>query len=305
MTIQVPEKQSGKRDCERAPYSLELFEDDGFGNRVFKSMPSPSELDDYYAKNFARQSYERFGKKLEAFRRAWLSRSLLSKSQKLRPAVLEVGSGNGQFLAAYRRLSAGAALSAVEYENSDLERVSALCRINIFSSDQELEARGSSFDLIALWHVVEHLIDPWIRLKQLARLLKPNGVLVFSTPNMFCPGVLRSPSTWPWNQWPPIHLWHFHPEALQKRLRSEWPGFGIRVFTRESRDANFLFDSFIRPIFLDQFPLKLGTNLRVQSLIRIILAGFNESILNPLLQHKGYFGSEIVAVLKKGEPGSR
>lgn len=299
MKVQDPPKHSGKLLRERIPYALELFEDDGFGNRVLKSMPTPSELDRFYATNFSRQSYERFGKKLEALRRAWFGRSFLSKSQKLRPAVLEVGSGNGQFLAAFRKLSPNAGLSAVEFVNPDLKKVASQNQIDCFSSLEELEMRGGSFDLIALWHVLEHLADPWSLIRRLTKLLKQEGALVFSTPNMFCPGVLRYPSSWPWNQPPPIHLWHFHPKALERRLHSEFPDCGIHAFTRESRDANFLFDAFVRPQVLSFVPFSATKNLRFQSVVRLTAACLNETILNPILRQKGSFGSEIVAILKR------
>jgi 2-polyprenyl-3-methyl-5-hydroxy-6-metoxy-1,4-benzoquinol methylase len=300
MTTQVPEKHPKERACERIPYSLELFENDGFGNRVFKSMPTPSELDDYYAKNFARQSYTRFGKKLEAFRRARFSRSLLSKSQKLRPAVLEVGSGNGQFLAAFRRLSPDATLSAVEFENPALIAVAAAKRITCFDSLEALEPQRESYDLIALWHVVEHMIDPWSHLIRLLPLLKPEGIIVFSTPNMFCPGVRRFPASWPWNQSPPVHLWHFGPQNLQKKLEYLFPKLMVKVFTRESRDANFLFDSLIRPQFFARLPHSVRNNLRFQAGVRLFVACINEALLNPVLRRKGFGGAEIIALVENG-----
>lgn len=43
---------------------------------------------------------------------------------------------------------------------------------------------AESFDVITMWNVIEHLPDPVSTLKHLAYLLKPDGILVFNTPNL-------------------------------------------------------------------------------------------------------------------------
>jgi SAM-dependent methyltransferase len=39
------------------------------------------------------------------------------------------------------------------------------------------------YDAIALWHVIEHLADPWETLEAARERLRPGGVLVLATPN--------------------------------------------------------------------------------------------------------------------------
>jgi hypothetical protein len=188
----------------------------------------------------------------------------------------------------------------VEFSNPALLAVAAVKRITCFDSLEALEPQRESYDLIALWHVVEHMIDPWSHLIRLLPLLKPQGIIVFSTPNMFCPGVRRFPASWPWNQSPPVHLWHFGPQNLQKKLESLFPKLMIKVFTRESRDANFLFDSLIRPKFFARLPHRVGNNLRFQACVRLFVACINEALVNPFLQRKGFGGAEIIALLENG-----
>jgi 2-polyprenyl-3-methyl-5-hydroxy-6-metoxy-1,4-benzoquinol methylase len=299
MAIHFPEENTQEKRDKPFPYSLDLFEEDGYGNRFIKSMPTPLELQEFYAKNFSRQSYQRLGKMLEAFHRAWFCRRLLSKFRSKAPAILEIGSGNGQFLAACRSFLPSANLSAVEFSNPALLAVAASKRITCFDSLEALESQCESYDLIALWHVVEHMIDPWSHIARLLPLLKPEGIIVFSTPNMFCLGVRRFPASWPWNQSPPVHLWHFGPQNLQKRLEYLFPNLLIKVFTRESRDANFLFDAFIRPRIFDRLLKSAEKKLRLQALFRLFVACINEALVNPVLRRKGYGGAEIIAVLEK------
>jgi 2-polyprenyl-3-methyl-5-hydroxy-6-metoxy-1,4-benzoquinol methylase len=36
------------------------------------------------------------------------------------------------------------------------------------------------YDVIALWHVLEHLINPWSTLHELAGKLQPGGIIVIA-----------------------------------------------------------------------------------------------------------------------------
>jgi len=282
------------------PYPLEQFVDDGFGNRVVKEMPMREQLDGFYAANFERTSYRRKGKVLEAYHRASFALGRVEDSRRREPAILEVGSGNGQFLAACKRLRPSSRLSAIEFENPDLSELVHSLDITRYETLDAVEEARADFDLITLWHVVEHMVDPWETLGRLRKMLKTRGVLVFTTPNMFCPGLMRQPGSWPWNQSPPVHLWHFGPASLRKRLKFLFPEESVRVFTRESRDANFLFDACLRPALFDRLPGSRSLGLRLQAMVRLFVACFNECLINPFLNKRGLAGSEIVAVVRSG-----
>jgi len=47
-----------------------------------------------------------------------------------------------------------------------------------------LDFDDNSFDVILCLDVLEHLIDPWLTVKKLVKLLKPNGCLIASVPNV-------------------------------------------------------------------------------------------------------------------------
>jgi len=57
--------------------------------------------------------------------------------------------------------------------------------IVVFGSLEELirSVPETSFDLITLWDVIEHLREPWYDLRSLQRVLKPGGRLLVSTMN--------------------------------------------------------------------------------------------------------------------------
>jgi SAM-dependent methyltransferase len=48
---------------------------------------------------------------------------------------------------------------------------------------QEIDFGGRQFDVISLWHVLEHLPDPLETLARLKKLLKPGGIVAIEVPN--------------------------------------------------------------------------------------------------------------------------
>lgn len=67
-------------------------------------------------------------------------------------------------------------VALADLERKDLQRV----RI---SSDGKIDAPDSSFDAAVCCEVMEHLWDPLSAARELARVLKPGGVLVSTVPN--------------------------------------------------------------------------------------------------------------------------
>ncbi|CAN1644184.1 AdoMet_MTases domain containing protein [Candidatus Nanopelagicaceae bacterium] len=102
----------------------------------------------------------------------------LSQSNELKQ-ILDFGSGNGEMIAA---LSEHFTVEGLEPEEqarakciSDGKRVSA--------SIEELTRSTKKFDLIALFHVVEHFYNPKIEFAGIYNLLNPGGLVIIETPN--------------------------------------------------------------------------------------------------------------------------
>ncbi|MFQ5855672.1 MAG: class I SAM-dependent methyltransferase [Anaerolineae bacterium] len=82
----------------------------------------------------------------------------------------------------------------------------------------------ASFDVVTMWEVIEHVLNPWDTLAEIHRILKPNGVLLLSTPN----GESWQAQLWGmhWLGWEvPRHLQIFSPQTLRQLL--EDAGFEI------------------------------------------------------------------------------
>ena len=127
--------------------------------------------------------------------------------------LLDIGTGTGYFPALMLRRgwqadavekSAGARRFAKEHFGLDVLPEEAL---------QTLEE--GSYDVITLWHVMEH-IEPLNELWQrLNTLLAPKGVLIVAVPNASSFDADRYGAYWAAYD-VPRHLWHFTPDTMQR-----------------------------------------------------------------------------------------
>jgi 2-polyprenyl-3-methyl-5-hydroxy-6-metoxy-1,4-benzoquinol methylase len=100
-----------------------------------------------------------------------------------RGAVLDIGCGSGRFLRAFSELKSSWTIAG--YDVGDLHR-EMVCNISgalFFHGKGALKKISQRFDLITLNHVVEHLAEPVVVLREAAQLLKDGGRLVVRVPS--------------------------------------------------------------------------------------------------------------------------
>ncbi len=110
------------------------------------------------------------------------------KLELLRPfttdgSLVDVGAGLGLFARA--AANAGYDVTAIEMDArccTYLERVVGVRTIQSERPDEALAAL-EPVRAITLWHVLEHLPNPWTVLEAAAKRLEPGGVLLVATPN--------------------------------------------------------------------------------------------------------------------------
>ncbi|MFM1768423.1 MAG: hypothetical protein RJA22_952 [Verrucomicrobiota bacterium] len=81
------------------------------------------------------------------------------------------------------------------------------------------------FDAVILWHVLEHLPDPEGTLREVARVLRPGGVLLVGVPNFGSPEARLAADRW-FHLDVPRHRVHFTRSVLRRALASA--GFMVR-----------------------------------------------------------------------------
>jgi SAM-dependent methyltransferase len=139
--------------------------------------------------------------------------------------VLDVGCGSGLFLR--ELLAARPGLKAVGLDNSSQAVTTARRRygIRVIAADLlHSPFSDGSFDLITMFHVLEHLSDPAAYLAAAHRLLAAEGKLVLQTPNLDCWQYRLFGSRWSGLD-VPRHLYDFRAEDLCRLLENN--GFRI------------------------------------------------------------------------------
>ena len=170
---------------------------------------------------YAESYYSRFGKILE-----WASRRLLISKRKRIEAfarkgkILDFGCGKGEFLREMQR--AGWDVRGVESSDSARKILPPPLGRLVF---KELSALSSErFEVITLWHVLEHLPNPKRTLAEIIPLLKKDGLLFAAVPNLASWEAGFGGADW-FHLDLPRHLVHFRPEGLAKILN----GLGFDV----------------------------------------------------------------------------
>jgi 2-polyprenyl-3-methyl-5-hydroxy-6-metoxy-1,4-benzoquinol methylase len=96
---------------------------------------------------------------------------------------LEIGPWIG--LVAYSAKRAGYRVSALEMsaECVALMRSAGIDAVQTDDPATALRASGRTYDVIGLWHSIEHVPEPWKVIEAAAAALNPGGVLIVAAPN--------------------------------------------------------------------------------------------------------------------------
>ncbi len=135
-------------------------------------------------------------------------------------SLLDIGGGTGEFC----RYMQSRHWEVTMFDSSEKARSIAEKRgINCIHKFSELgDAR--QFDVITLWHSLEHIHDLKMLFDMVKTHLKPDGFLVIAVPSMMANERRFYPDTWaPYDA--PRHLYHFSPDNLKRFLDSR--GFEI------------------------------------------------------------------------------
>jgi 2-polyprenyl-3-methyl-5-hydroxy-6-metoxy-1,4-benzoquinol methylase len=112
----------------------------------------------------------------------WLIPDELIPRSPTRLRALDVGCGSGRFIAPLQR--AGWEVEGIEWNPAAAEAASRKTRNRVWAGDfRDVELPQSTYDLIFLNHVLEHLNDPQAALRRINQLLAPGGQVVLFYPN--------------------------------------------------------------------------------------------------------------------------
>lgn len=131
--------------------------------------------------------------------------------------LLDVGCASGGFLAAMRRWIDWD-LYGIEVDSQSVAYARDTLSLDVTEgSFTHSHFETDFFDIVTMWNVIEHLDAPQQALQNIARILKPEGVLAISTPNPTC--IERHLFGPYWAGWDtPRHLYIYTPEVIQHAL---------------------------------------------------------------------------------------
>lgn len=139
----------------------------------------------------------------------------LINTQSSKGRILDIGAGVGDFL----QVAKNYGWQTIGIEPSAKAKTIAKSKGVSFVEDLS-KLENNSFDIITMWHVLEHVPDLENQIKELKRLLKPNGTVIIAVPNFKSHDALHYGKYWAAYD-VPIHLWHFSKTAIKKLFAKE------------------------------------------------------------------------------------
>ena len=115
-----------------------------------------------------------------------------------KPKILDIGCGTGSFLYCCEKSLKKSILDGVEYDQRLIEQA----RLNLRNAKisqgtaEKLPYDDSVFDVVTSFQVIEHVVNPDNMILEIRRVLKPNGIMVITTPNLNGLGRRVHGSTW-------------------------------------------------------------------------------------------------------------
>lgn len=150
--------------------------------------------------------------------------------------LLDVGCGKGRFLSSVKAL--GWQAVGFEPDVNRKEWAKSHYGVQVYLGKLgDLPFPDKYFDVITLWHSLEHMRDPNNILAQIRKKLKDEGILIVSVPNFGSTQARFGRGEW-FHLDVPRHLYHFNRKSLNVLLRKE--GFEAISINTWSLEYNIL-----------------------------------------------------------------
>jgi len=131
--------------------------------------------------------------------------------------LLDIGCGTGEFLNVCQQ----AKWDTAGIEPSADARKMAInnYNLNVLEESEIKNLPSESFDVITMWHVLEHVPKLNERIEDLKRLIKPTGIIIIAVPN--CNSLDAKIYKENWAAYDvPRHLYHFVPKDIESAFKN-------------------------------------------------------------------------------------
>lgn len=197
-------------------FTIKQCSDCGF--KFTNPKPGLNELPKYYASTeYISHSNANKGivNKIYQKVRAYTLKKKLSLIESYIPEgqILDIGCGTGEFLNTMQERNFVATGIEPNLEARNLAKRNY--GLAVYGEEEIVGLKKGHFDVITMWHVLEHVYDLDKRIAQIDNLIADNGILIVAVPN---------PSSWDakhygkyWAAYDcPRHLYHFDQASIKK-----------------------------------------------------------------------------------------
>jgi len=205
----------------------------------------------------------------------WMKVRLINNYADDNKSLLDIGAGTGDFLLAAKKY--GWSVEGVE-PNLDARLRSREKGMELRQDMESLPRK--KFEIITLWHVLEHLPDLENQILKLIWHLEEEGTLIVAVPNFKSYDAKYYKEYWAAYD-VPRHLWHFSSTAIEALFSNQ----GMRVVATRP----MVFDAFYVSLLSEKY--RTGK----QSFIKAILVGCLSNISGWLTKEH----SSIIYILQK------
>lgn len=190
--------------------------------------------------------------------------------------LLDIGCGTGDFLGLAKKHQWD--VMGIEPNKNARSIANKKTEFAVFDIEHLLKIPKKSFDVITLWHVLEHLPNLEEHISILKSILKLNGVLIIAVPNYKSYDATHYKEFWAAYD-APRHLWHFSQKAIMKlvekqnmdvinKLPLKWDAYYVSLLSEKYRNGRMNFFNAIRMGWLSN--IKAKRTSEYSSLIYIV-----------------------------------
>ena len=140
---------------------------------------------------------------------------ILSVSGKSQGSILDIGCGTGEFLGKMK--DTGWETRGLEPSESARNQARENFQIEVSDPSDLFDLDENQFDVITMWHVLEHVHRLHAYMDKIHEILKPGGTLIIAVPNY-----QSLDADFYGEEWAaydvPRHLYHFSPKSMNQLL---------------------------------------------------------------------------------------